>query len=125
MTTPVPSAIKLHKRSRLLEVQFGAETFQLEAELLRVLSPSAEVRGHGKPVLQTGKQHVAITGVEMVGQYAIKLIFDDGHDSGIYDWGYLHELCHHQESLWQDYLTELRMAGASRDPDVSVVRLLQ
>ena len=67
---------------------------------------------------------VAITGVEMVGQYAIRLIFDDGHDSGIYDWGYLHELCHNQASMWQDYLTELRMAGASRDPDVSMVRLL-
>ncbi len=125
MTTPAPSAIKLHKRSRLLEVQFGAETFQLEAELLRVLSPSAEVRGHGKPVLQTGKLNVAITGVEMVGQYAIKLIFDDGHDSGIYDWSYLHELCHGQAGKWQDYLTQLRLAGASRDPDVSVVRLLQ
>ena len=124
MTLPVPSAIKLHKRSRLLEVHFGADIFQLEAELLRVLSPSAEVRGHGSPVLQTGKLHVAITGVEMVGQYAIKLIFDDGHDSGIYDWGYLYELCHNQESLWQDYLTELRSAGASRDPEVSVIRLL-
>ncbi len=125
MTTPVPSAIKLHKRSRLLEVHFGVDIFQLEAEFLRVLSPSAEVRGHGKPVLQTGKLHVAISGVEMVGQYAIKLIFDDGHDSGIYDWSYLYELCHNQESLWREYLTVLRSAGASRDPDVAVVRLLQ
>ncbi len=125
VTTQIPSAIKLHKKSKLLEVRFGQYTFQLEAEYLRVLSPSAEVRGHGKPVLQTGKMHVAITGVQMVGNYAIKLVFDDGHDSGIYDWGYLHELCHDKESLWNGYLQALRDAGASRDPEVSVVRLFQ
>lgn len=125
MTTPIPSAIKLHKRSKTLEIQFGHDTFQLEAEFLRVLSPSAEVRGHGNPVLQTGKLNVAITGVEMVGQYAIKLVFDDGHNSGIYDWGYLHELCHNKEAMWDEYLQALRDAGASRDPDVSVVCLFQ
>ena len=125
MTPPIPSAIKLHKRSKTLEVQFAHETFQLEAEFLRVLSPSAEVRGHGNPVLQTGKLNVAVTSVEMVGQYAIKLIFDDGHDSGIYDWGYLYELCHNKEAMWDEYLQALRDAGASRDPEVSVVRLFQ
>ncbi|MFK0571787.1 gamma-butyrobetaine hydroxylase-like domain-containing protein [Endozoicomonas sp.] len=125
MTTQIPSAIKLHKLSRLLEVQFGNESFQLEAEFLRVLSPSAEVRGHGNPVLQTGKMNVAITGVEMVGQYAIKLIFDDGHDSGIYDWNYLYELCHNRQQLWDEYLQAIRDAGASRDPEVSIVRLFQ
>lgn len=125
MTILIPSDIKLHKRSRLLDIQFGHEIFQLEAEFLRVLSPSAEVRGHGNPVLQTGKLNVAITGVEMVGQYAIKLIFDDGHDSGIYDWGYLYELCHNKEAMWDEYLQALRDAGASRDPDVSVVRIFQ
>ena len=125
MTTSIPSAIKLHKRSRLLEIQFGHESFQLEAEFLRVLSPSAEVRGHGNPVLQTGKLNVAITGVEMVGQYAIKLIFDDGHDSGIYDWSYLYELCREKEAMWDEYIQALRGAGASRDPDVSVVRFFQ
>ena len=125
MTTSIPSAIKLHKRSRLLEIQFGHESFQLEAEFLRVLSPSAEVRGHGNPVLQTGKLNVAITGVEMVGQYAIKLIFDDGHDSGIYDWSYLYELCREKQAMWDEYIQALRGAGASRDPDVSVVRFFQ
>ena len=125
MTTQIPSAIQLHKKSKLLEVRFGRDTFQLEAEFLRVLSPSAEVRGHGQPVLQTGKMHVAITDLKMVGQYAIKLIFDDGHDSGIYDWGYLRELCLNKESLWNEYLQTLKNAGASRDPEVSIVRLFR
>lgn len=125
MTTQIPSAIQLHKKSKLLEVRFGRDTFQLEAEFLRVLSPSAEVRGHGQPVLQTGKMHVAITDLKMVGQYAIKLIFDDGHDSGIYDWSYLRELCLNKESLWNEYLQTLKNAGASRDPEVSIVRLFR
>ncbi|WP_067518847.1 gamma-butyrobetaine hydroxylase-like domain-containing protein [Endozoicomonas ascidiicola] len=125
MTSKIPSAIKLHKQSNVLEIQFGYESFHLEAEFLRVLSPSAEVRGHGNPVLQTGKLHVALTGVQMVGQYAIKLIFDDGHDSGIYDWNYLYELCHEKQRFWDSYLKTLREAGANRDPDVSVVKLFQ
>lgn len=125
MTDLTPSVIILHKRSNVLEVWFGHETFHLEAEFLRVLSPSAEVRGHGNPELQVGKLNVAITDVEMVGQYAIKLIFDDGHDSGIYDWGYLNKLCHHKEVLWDEYLQALMDHGASRDPEVSVVRLLR
>ena len=124
MFTPVPSAIKLHKQSNYLEVHFDGEVFQLEAEFLRVLSPSAEVRGHGNPVLQTGKLHVALIGVAMVGQYAVKLTFDDGHDSGIYDWNYLHELCHKKAVFWDEYLQSLKAAGATRDPEVSVVKLL-
>ena len=124
MSSQVPTQIKLHKRSKTLEVHFGSDVFVLAAEYLRVYSPSAEVRGHGNPVLQTGKLNVAITGVEPIGQYAIKLIFDDGHDSGIYNWSYLWELGHDYESLWSQYLEQLKEAGAQRDPDVSTVRLL-
>ena len=92
--------------------------------MLRVLSPSAEVRGHGQPVLQTGKKNVQITGIEMVGNYAIKIIFDDGHDSGLYDWNYLYDLCVNKDQHWDDYLKQLHDAGESRDPAVSVVRLI-
>ena len=125
MSVTIPSVIKLHKRSNFLELKFGDNTFQLEAEFLRVLSPSAEVRGHGKPVLQSGKMHVVLTDVKMVGQYAVKLVFDDGHDSGIYDWRYLYKLCHEKEAFWDDYLKALNTAGETRDPNVSVVKLFQ
>lgn len=114
-----PSAVKLHRRSAVLELQYGDdEQYQLPAELLRVYSPSAEVRGHGKgqAVLQTGKRDVAIMAVEPVGHYAIKLTFDDGHDSGIFSWDYLYLLCQEQEARWQSYLADLVAAGASRDP---------
>lgn len=125
MTSPIPSGVKLHKASRTLELQYAdGQNFTLPAEFLRVHSPSAEVQGHGRPVLQTGKQKVAITGVESAGNYALKLTFDDGHDSGLYSWEYLYQLGQRQESLWQDYLEQLRAAGASRDPDVSVVRVM-
>lgn len=125
MQRQLPSRIKLRKASRTLELAYadGLEV-SLPAEFLRVHSPSAEVRGHGRPVLQVGKQHVALTGVEPAGNYALKLIFDDGHDSGLYTWDYLRELAEQQETLWQAYLEQLRAAGASRDPDVSVVRLM-
>lgn len=125
MTSPIPTGVKLHKASRTLELQYAdGQKFTLPAEFLRVHSPSAEVQGHGRPVLQTGKQHVALTGVEPAGNYALKLTFDDGHDSGLYSWEYLYQLGQRQESLWQDYLEQLRAAGASRDPDVSVVRVM-
>ncbi|MFP3366148.1 DUF971 domain-containing protein, partial [Pseudoalteromonas sp. SIMBA_148] len=97
-------------------------TYQLPAEYLRVLSPSAEVRGHGKPVLQTGKLNVALSGVETAGRYAIKLVFDDGHDSGLYTWDYLYQLATEQTQRWDTYLEQLHQAGASRDPDVSTIR---
>ncbi len=115
----IPSAVKLHRRSALLELHYGSgEQYQLPAELLRVYSPSAEVRGHGKgqAVLQSGKRHVGLVAVEPVGHYAIKLLFDDGHDSGIYSWDYLYQLCREKEARWQSYLNELASAGASRDP---------
>jgi DUF971 family protein len=82
------------------------------------------VQGHGNPVLQYGKQHVALTGLEPAGNYALKLVFDDGHDSGLYSWDYLHQLATHQDELWQDYLQRLNAAGRSRDPDESAVRLM-
>ena len=114
-----PTEITLHQKSKTLEVAFddGAR-FRLPFEFLRVLSPSAEVRGHGpgQEVLQVGKRDVVLTGIEPVGSYALKLTFDDGHDSGLYTWQYLHELGRNQQQLWQDYLQQLEEAGESRDP---------
>ena len=124
MNRTPPSNIHLRKSAKVLEIQFADTWYSLECELLRVLSPSAEVRGHGKPVLQTGKKNVNITGVEPVGNYAVKLVFDDGHDSGIYDWNYLYSLCTQKEEYWDAYLKEMHVAGASRDPEVSVVQLM-
>lgn len=125
MTSPIPTGVKLHKASRTLELHYAdGRSVTLPAEFLRVHSPSAEVQGHGQPVLQTGKQNVALTGVETAGNYALKLSFDDGHDSGLYSWDYLYRLGQDQPALWQDYLDKLRAAGASRDPDTSVVRVM-
>ena len=125
MAAPIPTTIKLHKASRTLELGYAdGSTYQLPAEYLRVLSPSAEVRGHGKPVLQTGKLNVGLSGVETAGRYAIKLIFDDGHDSGLYTWGYLYQLATQQSQRWDAYLEQLHQAGASRDPEVSAVRFI-
>ena len=121
---PLPSAIKLHKASRTLELRYGEHSYRLSAEYLRVHSPSAEVRGHGNPVLQSGKLHVALDKVEPAGNYALKLSFDDGHDSGLYSWDYLYQLATQQDSLWADYLAALAAAGKSRDPNESVVKLL-
>jgi len=120
----IPSAIKLHKASKRLELRYGEQSFQLSAEFLRVHSPSAEVQGHGKPVLQTGKLHVGLERIEPAGNYALKLCFDDGHDSGLYTWDYLYQLATRQEQLWADYLAQLASAGQSRDPDESIVRLM-
>ncbi|MFC5694112.1 gamma-butyrobetaine hydroxylase-like domain-containing protein [Pseudomonas sp. GCM10022186] len=121
----IPTAIKLHKASRTLELEYGPdERYQLSAEFLRVHSPSAEVQGHGKPILQYGKLRVGLTRLEPAGNYALKLIFDDGHDSGLFTWDYLYQLATHQEELWSDYLQELAAAGRSRDPDESVVKLM-
>lgn len=120
-----PTTIKLHKQSQQLELVYSdGRSFKLNAEFLRVLSPSAEVRGHGKPVLQFGKKNVSVTKVEPVGHYAIKIIFDDGHDSGLYSWEYLLNLCEHQEKHWDEYLKTLHDAGKSREPDAAVVNLM-
>lgn len=117
-----PSRITYHKQSRVLEVTFGDETFELPAELLRVYSPSAEVRGHSAEQrrLQTGKKYVNVTGIEPVGNYAIRLMFDDGHDTGLYGWDFLHDLGSHAEDYWKQYLTDLEAANASRLPAIPV-----
>lgn len=114
-----PTEIHLRRRSGLLELAYAdGNRYSLSAEFLRVHSPSAEVRGHGQgqSVLQTGKRDVGFSAVEPVGAYAIKLVFTDGHSSGIYSWDYLHDLCTGQEQMWQNYLQRLQDAGASRDP---------
>jgi DUF971 family protein len=123
--TNLPTAINLHKASKTLTLQYGpGESYTLPAEFLRVHSPSAEVQGHGKPILQFGKLGVGLTKIEPAGQYALKLTFDDGHDSGLFTWEYLYQLAVRQESLWNDYLDELRAAGKTRDPAQSVVKLM-
>lgn len=102
----------------MLEVVFADnQRFRLSCEFLRVYSPSAEVRGHGpgQDVLQTGKKSVSINAVEPVGNYAVKLVFSDGHDSGLFSWEYLHTLGIDHDRLWQQYLDRLKQAGASRD----------
>jgi DUF971 family protein len=117
--TPVPTEIKLHQASRRLEISFSdGHTFQLSCEFLRVHSPSAEVRGHGpgQEVLQIGKRDVQITAIEPVGTYAVKLVFSDGHDTGLYTWEYLYELGRDYDALWGRYLKRLEDAGASREP---------
>jgi DUF971 family protein len=120
-----PTAVNLHKTSNTLGLTYGAdEIYQLPAEFLRVHSPSAEVQGHGKPILQFGKLNVRLSKIEPAGQYALKLIFDDGHDSGLFTWDYLYQLAVRQDALWIDYLAELKAAGKTRDPDQSVVRLM-
>ena len=116
---PAPTEIRLHQKSRLLEISFDdGKTFKLPCELLRVYSPSAEVRGHGpgQEVLQTGKKNVEIASIEPVGTYAVQLCFSDGHDTGLYSWELLYEFGLHQDELWQAYLKRLEEAGASREP---------
>jgi len=120
MSIPQPTEIALHKASRVMEVSFADGTvFRLPCEFLRAYSPSAEVRGHGpgQEVLQIGKRNVEITAIEPVGSYAIRLVFSDGHDTGLYSWEYLYYLGKEQERLWQVYLDRMAQAGASRDPD--------
>lgn len=121
-----PNKIKLHKQSKTLELHFGTEQFELSAEFLRVHSPSAEVKGHGpgQEVLQTGKVDVGFSGAEAVGNYALKLIFDDGHDSGIFSWDYLYDLGINQKKYWQAYLDKLNEAQQSRDANVSPVKFI-
>ncbi len=112
-----PTEINYHRKSRVLEIAFGDdERFRLTAEFLRVHSPSAEVRGHGpgQDVLQIGKENVGIDRIEPVGNYAIRLFFDDGHDTGLYSWEEFRRFCLHSEELWSDYLSRLEAAGHKR-----------
>jgi DUF971 family protein len=114
-----PTEIKLHQKSRILEIAFDdGSRFKLPCEYLRVYSPSAEVRGHGpgQGVLQVGKENVNIERIEPVGQYAICLHFDDGHNTGIYSWEWLYHLGMNQEPLWKEYLERLEKAGHQRKP---------
>ena len=118
-TTPTPTELKLHQKSQVLEIAFAdGALFKLPFELLRVYSPSAEVRGHGpgEEVLQVGKKGIQITQIEPVGSYAVQLVFSDGHDTGLYSWDYLYQLGMNQESMWAHYLQRMQEAGASRDP---------
>lgn len=121
MSAPRLTDIRLHQQSRILELVFdGGARFRLPCEYLRVFSPSAEVRGHGhgQEVLQTGKESVNITAIEPVGNYGVKLVFSDGHDTGIYDWNYLYELGENQARNWQAYLDRLSESGYQRqEPD--------
>lgn len=115
--SPQPVLIKLHQKSRILEINFSdGQNFDLSCELLRVYSPSAEVKGHGpgQSVLQTGKENVSIEKVEPVGHYAVKLIFNDGHNTGLYSWAYLYNLGENKDELWKDYLQGLEDAGYQR-----------
>ncbi|MEN9761731.1 MAG: hypothetical protein RI906_1557 [Pseudomonadota bacterium] len=117
--TPLPTRLVLHKVSRLLEIDFAdGRSFKLPFELMRVYSPSAEVRGHGpgQETLQTGKAEVGIDSLEQVGHYAIQPQFSDGHSSGIFSWDYLYWLGDQQEALWADYLARLEAAAGSRYP---------
>ena len=119
--------LKLHKKSKQLELCYDDNSsFQLSCEFLRVHSPSAEVRGHGvgQETLQYGKKEVGISAIEPTGNYGVKLVFDDGHDSGIFSWEYLRELGENQESLWEAYLDKLHTEGKSRNPDSSVVKFV-
>ncbi|MEM7469691.1 MAG: DUF971 domain-containing protein [Pseudomonadota bacterium] len=115
MKNIVPSNIILHRKSRKLEVVFTGVSYLLDAEYLRVYSPSAEVKGHGpgQEVLQLNKENVAIKNVQAKGNYALQIIFDDGHDSGIYSWPYLYALATEHEQRWQDYLARVEQATTS------------
>lgn len=122
-TTPVPTEIKLHQKSRLLEVAFAdGKCFKFPFEFLRVHSPSAEVAGHGpgQEVLQIGKKNVEITAIEPVGSYAVQLVFSDGHDTGLFSWTYFYSLGMKQEEKWQTYLQRMEQAGESRETKLGV-----
>ena len=114
MDDPTPTEVRLRTRSRVLEVAYGTdERYELPFEYLRVYSPSAEVRGHGpgQETLQLGKHEVGVKAVEPVGRYAVRIVFDDGHDTGLYTWGYLRELGRTREEKWRRYLERLAQLG--------------
>ncbi len=116
--TPVPTGIVVHAKSRALEVQYASgQSYRIPFELMRVYSPSAEVRGHGpgQETLQTGKRDVTIVSIDGVGNYALQPTFSDGHATGIYSWDLLYDLATRQEALWQDYFDKLAAAGVDRD----------
>lgn len=119
MPVPHVTELKLHQKSKVLEVAFDdGGRYDLTCEYLRVFSPSAEVRGHGpgQEVLQLGKENVNIEAIEPVGNYGVKLVFDDGHNTGIYSWSFLHELAVNRTENWEGYVSRLRKAGHQRRP---------
>ena len=119
---PKPVEIKLHQKSRVLELTFDDDfNCNLTCEYLRVMSPSAEVQGHGpgQEVLQKHKEDVGITEITAAGNYAVKIHFDDGHNTGLYTWDYLHALGKQYDKNWQDYLDKLQAAGVSRATDTN------
>jgi DUF971 family protein len=114
----IPNNVVVHQQSKVLELSYDdGNTYRLPFEMLRVLSPSAEVQGHGpgQETLQTGKREVLIANLEPVGHYALKPSFSDGHDSGLYSWDFLRFLCENQEQLWKEHLDKLAAAGLDRD----------
>ena len=119
-----PSKVHLHKESKILELVVDGVTYQLPAEFLRVHSKSAEVTGHGpgQEVLVDGKIHVGIKSMKAIGNYGLQIVFDDDHDSGIYSWGYLVELCRSQQDMWEVYLQRLTDQKKNRDPDTRVIQ---
>ena len=122
-----PTDIRLHKRTAILEIKYAdGGNYTLPAEFLRVYSPSAEVRGHGQgqEVLQVGKRNVKISRIEPIGNYAVRLHFDDDHNTGIYSWEYLRELSLDQQKLWDQYLQRLQAAGERRDPKDAAVQVV-
>ena len=121
--SPTPTALTVHSQSRILEVAFSdGAAFKIPFELMRVYSPSAEVQGHGpgQEVLQTGKREVGVVELEPIGNYAVKPVFSDGHDTGIFSWDYLYHLGADQDQLWADYNRRLQAAGANRDAKMVV-----
>ncbi|MDG2018784.1 MAG: DUF971 domain-containing protein [Porticoccaceae bacterium] len=125
MSTPTKVVVRESKDALLIEYSDG-QTYNLPAEFLRVHSPSAEVRGHGEgnETLQFGKRNITISSLEQAGNYALQIVFSDGHDSGIYSWQYLQQLAKNQDALWSKYLEKLHNAGLSRDSDSQVIKLL-
>ena len=120
--SPTPTALTVHSQSRLLEIEFSdGASFKIPFELMRIYSPSAEVQGHGpgQEILQTGKREVGVVALEPIGNYAVKPVFTDGHESGLFTWDYLYQLGADQSSLWADYQRRLDAAGVERDAPMS------
>ena len=120
---PTPTALTVHGQSRLLEIAFSdGAAFKIPFELMRVYSPSAEVQGHGpgQEILQTGKREIDVTALEQIGNYAVKPVFSDGHESGIFTWDYLYQLGQDHDKLWSAYLQRLEAAGAARDAPMAI-----
>ena len=121
--SPTPTALTVHSQSRVLEIAFSdGAAFKIPFELMRIYSPSAEVQGHGpgQEILQTGKRDVTIVALEPIGNYAVKPVFSDGHESGLFTWDYLYQLGADESRLWADYESRLQAAGVSRDAPMTV-----